>query len=296
MTAIAAGVVSFNPDRNLALLCTELAAQGCAVFVHDNASATGQEVLAECERSGARVVRADQNTGVAGGLADLLAQTATGFEWLLTFDQDSQVPEGYVEALRDSPAAADAQVAIVAPRVIETATGATVQGRADDTGPRALSRVITSGALCRIAALDQVGGFRSDLFIDYVDYDLSLRLTTAGWKLMLHPDAVLQHTIGAQSTHRVVGKLAIITSNHSPDRQYYKFRNYLLLLRDRTLWADPRSAVLDGLALLWAPVKIVLFEQNRQAKLRAIGQGLADGVRGRGGPRPAARSQVVGGR
>jgi rhamnosyltransferase len=137
-----------------------------------------------------------------------------------------------------------------------------------------------------VEALNQIGGFREDLFIDYVDYDVCLRLRASGWKVAVEPAAVLRHTIGAQTPHRLLWLVPVDSSNHSPDRQYYKYRNYVLLARDRTLQVDLRSMVLDAAALLWQPVKIMLFERDRRQKLRAMGQGVTDGIRGRTGVRP----------
>jgi len=288
--AIAAGIVTFNPGAGLRSLCEELLAQECTVLIHDNASTAGIDVLAACEALGAIVHRSADNTGVAGGLAGLLARVTGTHDWLATFDQDSGIEPGFIAALASSAPASDPGVAVVAPRVIETASGATVQGPPDGLEPVAVVRVITSGALCRVAALNEAGGVREDLFIDYVDYDLCLRLRRAGWEVVVVPAAVLYHSIGAQTHHRLLGVVAVHASNHSPDRQYYKYRNYVLLARDRTLMADPRSAVLDGAALLWQPLKIALFERNRLAKLRAMAQGVAHGVQGRTGSRPAASS------
>jgi rhamnosyltransferase len=286
MPTVAAGIVAFNPQQGLTLLVAQLVGRDCPVLVHDNGSTCGLDVLADCEGLGATIVRAGGNSGIAGGLAALLDRATGSYEWLLTFDQDSLIEDGYVDGIMASATLADPKVAIVAPRVVETASGATVQGPAQDGRPREVARVISSGALCRVAALNAIGGFREDLFIDYVDYDLCLRLRAAGWKVVIEPKAVLHHTIGAQTSHRLLGILPVETSNHSADRQYYKYRNYLLLARDRTLLGDPRSAVLDAGALLWGPLKILLFENDRGAKLRAIGHGVADGIARRTGVRP----------
>ena len=213
---------------------------------------------------------------------------ATEASWLLPFDQDSQIDVGYVRALTQSPALDDPQTAIVAPIVFEQAMSRVVQGHDEWSEPTEVRRVITSGALCRVAAIAAVGGVRTDLFIDYVDYDLCLRLRTGGWKMVVEPAARMNHRIGEMSRHRLIGVFPVFTSNHSADRQYYKYRNYVLLARDGTLWRDPTSAVLDGAALLWGPAKVLLFEGDRVAKLRAMAQGVRDGIRGRAGVRAPA--------
>lgn len=150
--------------------------------------------------------------------------------------------------------------------------------------------MITSGALCRVQALDAVGGFRPELFIDHVDHDVCLRLRRAGWRLRITEAVEMRHSIGGMRDHRVVGGLSVRNSHHAADRQYYKVRNFLLLVRDGTAAVDPGWAARVGLALAWAPLKVILFEDDKAAKVRAACNGVRDGLRGVVGPRAAPRS------
>ena len=284
--SLRAGVVSFQPPESLVSLCSSLVAQGCHVSVVDNGSSSGAEVLAACERAGADVVRLGRNAGVSGALSALV-DMVTDEEWLLTFDQDSAVTDDFVTRLTSSPAVADPRVAVVGPMVRDERSGVLLQGDAAATAVYDVLGVITSGSLCRTRALHQVG-VRSDLFIDYVDWDLCLRLRAAGWRVVVEPSAVMLHSIGAARTHRVAGGLKVRASHHSADRQYYRYRNFLLLARAGTLRAEPRWALRHAAALTWGPLKIAILERDRGAKLRAIATGVRDGLRGRGGPRPTS--------
>lgn len=278
------GVVSYNPPESLVALCAAVLAQGCRVRVIDNGSRTGAEVLVACEEAGAEVVRLGSNTGISGALAVLL-DAAVEDDWLLTLDQDSRLPDDFVRLLAGSAAVSDPEVAVVGPVVRDELSADVLQG--DPQAPSAydVMGVITSGSLCRTGALRAVGGFRADLFIDYVDWDLCLRLRAAGWRVAVEPAAVLLHSLGATRTHSVAG-VGVRASHHSADRQYYKYRNFLLLARAGTLRGAPRWSVRQAAALAWGPLKIVLLERERIAKLRAIAAGVRDGLRGRGGSRP----------
>ena len=282
--SLSVGVVSYDPPESLVTLVFALVAQGCRVRVVDNGSNTGADVLVDCEEAGAEVVRLGRNTGVSGALGALLDAVGAD-EWLLTLDQDSRLTEGFVDHLVDSPAAADRAVAVVGPLVRDEKTGDVLQGDPTAAAWYAVPGVITSGSLCRTSALREVGGARADLFIDYVDWDLCLRLRAAGWRVAVEPAALMLHSLGRTRTHRVAGA-AIRTSHHSADRQYYKYRNFLLLARAGTLRVDPRWALRHAAALAWGPLKIMLLEHDRRAKLRAISAGVRDGLRGQGGPRP----------
>lgn len=283
-TDVLAVVVAYNPDPPIASLCRTLIADGCRVLIVDNASTAGLDAVRACQIAGADVLRMPENVGVGGALAAAHSRTA-GFDWLLTFDQDSIVEAGFVGALRASTATHEGLVAMVGPTVVDGDGGALLQGDGTQSAAYHVPLIITSGALCRVAALDHVGGFRADLFIDHVDTDICLRLRRNGWQIAIEPAATMRHTIGAMRTHRVAGALQIRNSHHSAERQYYKYRNYVLLLRDGTARADRRWAMRTGLALGWSPLKILAFETDKRAKLGAAAAGIRDGLRGRTGHR-----------
>lgn len=284
---VLAVVVTFNPGPLLPRLCADLIEAGIAVLVVDNASVEGQEALEASDAAGADVLRLPDNRGVSGALNVGLAR-AGGAAWLLTFDQDSVIGPGFVQGLLESAPVRDPRAAVVAPRIVDAASGTVLQG-GNHTQPVAARMVITSGALCRVAGLTSVNGFRDDLFIDHVDHDICLRLRRGGWQIWTTPDAVMKHSIGAMRASQVVPGLAVRNLHHSADRAYYKYRNYLLLVRSGTAGADPRWALRTGLALAWGPIKVLFFETDRRAKFAATGAGLLDGMRGRGGRRRPPR-------
>ncbi|HEY5482722.1 MAG TPA: glycosyltransferase [Propionibacteriaceae bacterium] len=280
---VEAAIVSYNPAPSLLTLVTDLVAAGIPVEVVDNASTSGADVLEECAAAGATLTLLSTNTGVAGALNHALESTTA--EWLLTFDQDSVLTAHTLEQLLGSPATGSERVAIVAPVVRHEATARPLQG---DPGRREwyeTDRAITSGSLCRVDALRAVGGFRTDLVIDFVDWDLCLRLRKAGWRIAIEPTAVIEHSIGRASTHRVPLIGEVSTSNHTADRQYYKYRNYLLLARSGQLAQEPRWSARTAFGLGLGVGKVLAFESDRGAKLAAIAAGVRDGFAGRGGTR-----------
>ncbi len=284
---VEAAIVSYNPAPSLLTLVTALVAAGIPVEIVDNASTSGSDVLEECTAVGATLTLLDTNTGVAGALDHALDGTSA--DWLLTFDQDSVLTAHALDQLLGSGAAESARTAIVAPVVRDEATARLLQGDPGRSRWYETERVITSGSLCRVQALRHVGGFRTDLVIDFVDWDLCLRLREAGWHITVEPRAVLQHSIGHWSSHSVPLLGQVTTSNHSPDRQYYKYRNYLLLARSGDLVHDPAWSARTALGLALGVGKVLAFESDKKAKLTAIAAGLRDGVAGRGGIRRARR-------
>ncbi len=283
---VAAAIVSYNPTASLPHLVKTLTAAGIPVEVVDNASSNGLEHLLASRDAGATVTTLDTNTGVAGALETAL--DATTADWLLTFDQDSTVTPESLEKLIGSPAIERPTVAVVAPVALDEASGEPLQGDPTRTGWYEVERVFTSGALCRVVALRAVGGFRTDLVIDFVDWDLCVRLRKARWLIAIEPAAILEHSIGRATTHHVPLVGEVTTTNHNPDRQYYKYRNYLLLARAGKLGPDTRWAVRTALGLGLGVGKVLAFEDDKAAKLAAIAAGVRDGVTGRTGTRQSA--------
>jgi rhamnosyltransferase len=281
---VLAVVVAYNPAPSIERLCRTLIADGCKVLIVDNASTTGLDAVDACKAAGADILRMAENVGVSGALVAAHAR-AGGLRWLLTFDQDSVVEAGFVGALRSSSATREDHVAMVGPQVVDEHGGAHLQGDSAHSASYHVPLIFTSGALCRVSALDDIGGFRSDLFIDHVDHDVCLRLRRRGWLIAIEPAARMRHSIGAMRTHRVAGAFGIRNSHHSPERQYYKYRNYVLLVMDGTARTDRRWELRAGLALAWGPLKIVAFEEDKRAKLGAVAAGVCDGLRGRTGRR-----------
>jgi GT2 family glycosyltransferase len=285
---VAAAIVSYNPTVELPHLVETLIAAGIPVEVVDNSSSTGLEHLLASRDAGATVTTLDTNTGVAGALQTAL--DATTADWLLTFDQDSTVTAESLARLVGSPASAGPTVAVVAPVALDKESGEPLQGDPTKTEWYEVERVITSGALCRVVALRAVGGFRTDLVIDFVDWDLCVRLRKARWLIAIEPTAILEHSIGRATTHHVPFVGDVTTTNHTPDRQYYKYRNYLLLARTGKLGPDTRWSLRTALGLGLGVGKVLAFEDDKAAKLAAIAAGVRDGVAGRpGNRRPTLR-------
>ena len=277
-------IVAHNPGERLAKLCMILC-RDAPVLVIDNASTSGADVLRSCASLGAEILHLASNVGVAGGLAEGLAYFHDR-EWIATFDQDSVVEPGFLLALASTSELSDDSVAMIGPTIIDAESGATLQ----PVPPGDARFLITSGALCRVRALNDVGGFRPELFIDHVDHDVCLRLRRRGWRLRVTGDVVMRHSIGEPRDHHIIGRLSVRTSHHTADRQYYKYRNFVLLLRDGTAAIDKAWIARVGLALAWGPIKMVLFEEDKIGKVRSALAGVHDGVRGITGPRPAAET------
>jgi rhamnosyltransferase len=131
---------------------------------------------------------------------------------------------------------------------------------------------IASGSLIPIRTLDTVGVMDEDFCIDNVDYDFSLRIVRSRMKILAVRDAVLHHALGCCQDHTLVG-MRVTTTNHSPMRRYYIYRNRLRLWRKHGLYV-PSFVLLDMCAIAFDIFKILCLEKKKRAKFRAIFSGM----------------------
>jgi rhamnosyltransferase len=289
-STIAAGVVTYEPD--LDLLATNIAAiksQVDLVYVFDNGSTNSGEMAARIGNA-AVVLLGGRNQGIAAALNAIARRAmADGYEWLVTLDQDSVPMPGMVRELADS---VDDRIALSTPYVIDRNKLSIEEYRAlrlprvQEYRRAASKGAITSGGLLRLSVLRDIGGFDERFFIDYVDYDLNIRLMKSGYSIVRANRAQLSHQVGdarrtwLRAPRRTLdGKWTLenfYSFGHSPSRCYYKSRNRILYTRKH--W---RSIGLRNEGIVQIPQQIfltALFEKERLAKLRAFSAGIRDGI------------------
>lgn len=219
------------------------------------------------------------NQGIAHALNRGVAHAvARGMSWALTMDQDSLLPPDYVASLTELLNAEPAleKTASVAGAFHDSdGTFNTVAARSG----RQVDYLITSANLVRISAIQEVGGFRDDFFIDYVDYDISFKLRRAGWRVLQYPEVSYNHRIGESETKTVLAA-GFRVSNHSAFRRYYIARNRIVFARE-IFHENPRFAMMDLFRLFKEQIKIVLGEDDKLRKLKASYLGAVDGLSNR---------------
>ncbi len=282
-------VTAFRPDERLAAVVRSAAGQCARVVVVDNTPLgergasellvgagvpTGADDHVLVHRSGA-------NLGLAGAL-NLGTGLAGEAGALLLLDQDSVLPDDAV--LRLGAHLSDPRVAVAAPVPWDAGAGRYLDPRAARRPELAdLPVVITSGMLVRRSALDAVGPFREDFFVDSIDQDLCLRLRRDGWRVLQDRSVRLPHSLG-ETRWRGVGPLRLRSTQHPTWRLYWAARNGIVLAREN--WRREPVWVATSLALLgYVALTVLLFEPPRRARLRTMAHGLRDGWAGRTDPR-----------
>ncbi len=280
--SVCAVIVTYNPQvtfiENIAMVAAQV---GGVVVVDNGPSGATEQYLRELEgQLSCKVIRNPENLGIAAALnLGVKFAMQAGFGWVCTFDQDSRVSERFIpQMLETYQRAPDPEkVALIAPSYVDRESGINVRLRCAGDGE--ILAAMTSGSMIPVSVIRQLGFFDESLFIDAVDTEFCLRARQKGMSILQSP-AVLLHSLGRTTYHRFLG-LQFGATNHSAARHYYIARNRLRLLSRYAgdwpwVWREIRGMIFDD-------VKILLVEDQKWQKFRAMAAGAADALSGKFG-------------
>jgi rhamnosyltransferase len=141
--------------------------------------------------------------------------------------------------------------------------------------------LIASGMLVPTAVLRDVGMMDESLFIDHVETDWCMRARAKGYRMLGVCAARMSHRLGERPSRAFAGRRFFI---RNPARHYYIFRNSILLYHRP--YAPLGWCIGDAAKLLLMFALIAVSCTPRMQHIRAMIDGIADGLRGRTGPRP----------
>jgi len=283
---VCAVIVSYNPPDALLDSLAAIRPQVTHLVLVDNGSAFDSVQMLEIARStlNCEVIRNGSNIGIAKALNRGISYARSrGSQHVLFFDQDSKVANSdYVASLLEAygRSSGSIPIAMVAPCYVDRISGTHLPiARRRDGSPIS---TMTSGTLVPIKTFAALGQYDERLFIDYVDIEFCLRCHQSRYVILEAPQAVLLHTLGRPTRHRLFGK-SFVTTNHSASRRYYITRNRLLtMLR---YWRDWQWLSYELKLSLSELVKVVFVEENTKDKLSCATRGIADALRNRTGRR-----------
>jgi rhamnosyltransferase len=280
--SVCAVIVTYRPGVSFEENVLAIASQGVGTLVIDNGSGAEMEqrLYALADQLGCKVICNHRNLGIAAALnLGLKYALESGFDWVCTFDQDSLVDEDFFSKMLATYEQAQHRemISLIAPSYVDRETG--IQVRLRRSGSGEILAAMTSGSMMPVSAIRKLGFFDESLFIDAVDKEYCLRARRNGMQIVQSP-AVLMHSLGRTTYHRVLG-LRFGATNHSVGRRYYIARNSLRVLLQYAddwtwVWKESLWMVLDT-------AKVILVEHNKWKKLRATASGITDAMRGRMG-------------
>jgi rhamnosyltransferase len=261
------------------------------------------EQEAEDRQSSLKIIFNEENLGIATALNQ-------GFQWaieedfkqIITFDQDSFPAKGMVFTLQKALETyqKNQNLAIVAPIIADPLVKVKAryprskykvffERKACDGGVlENVTSVITAGSLYDLGIYQELGPFRDDFFIDYVDTEYCLRANQRGYKIIVACDAYLNHRLGEREKRNLLGR-AHYPTFHSPLRWYYISRNRIPMLKKYALHF-PHWLFYEIIASSYTLIRMLFFENHKWKKLVTIFLGTRDGLRGQMGK---ARDEII---
>jgi len=228
-----------------------------------------------------------------------------GFQWMISFDQDSKPMAGLVAGLWTSHER-HPEAAVVGSHIVEEGMASSSyrwlrqhphwpvlfqRAACRDRDLSSVTFVVSSGSLIELEVWQQLGGFDEGLFIDYVDSDYCLKALRVGRSIAVAADARLHHQLGARLPGRFFG-MNLRPMHHAAFRHYYQARNRVRIWRRHAL-AVPHWALFDLSFACLNAFRVIIFESSKWAKFKAMLLGTWDGVRGRSGSCSRQRMRVL---
>ena len=209
-------------------------------------------------------IKMNGNEGIAKALATGLEKAKMeNYDWCLTIDQDSRISQNignnniyyYLKKYNE--------YGIISLNYDEKFN--------NESEIINVKTWITSGNFININQYNKINGFKEELFIDYVDFDLCHQFYKKNIKIGVIPNIKIQHQIGKPITKMFLWR-KFNCMNHSPIRYYYRYRNSRYLYKkDRMFYFKIyyHEMIIDFF-------KMILFEKNRKSKIKMIKKGLKD--------------------
>jgi len=197
---------------SLAELCvrhSELA-QRMALLVYDNSPEPQTEPLDRWSFGAIEYHHAEKNDGLAVAYNRALSMArAGGLEWLLLLDQDTVLNPELMPAMFSTLASAvPTEVCAIVPRLMGEGRLLSPQivGRlhnvdypaAETEISRSQVTAFNAAACLRVRAVEAIGGFPGEYWLDYLDHVMFHRLQAAGGRVLIL-NLVMQHRLSVHS-------------------------------------------------------------------------------------------------
>lgn len=284
-SSVWAVVVTYNPTPDFEANVRAVVPQVKKLIIVDNQSSAASRQLVEkvARTYEAESIWSEQNLGIASALnvGVRIALSSNDCRWVLMLDQDSQVSRDFVATCLNAYEACPFKetVALIGANYQLPLRNPPQAPCGDQRTPRfrEIVSLMTSGTLAKAEVFSTCGGFDESFFMDYVDHEFCFRVRRRGFRIIQVSDAILQHRLGAPTSHQLFG-ISFITSNYSPSRRYHNARNRIICYR-RYFVTETTWILSDWIRWLRETVKMILVEPDRRRKLASVIRGGWEGFK-----------------
>lgn len=180
---------------------------------------------------------------------------------ILFFDQDSCMEINEIKKL---------QMMLYSEKIDSVALVGPGMYKYKNSGICEVTETISSGSMIPVKVLSEIGLFKEDYFIDFVDYEWCWRAHNYGLKVYVIGDVKINH----QTENDVQRRFG--HTMESPYRLYYIYRNLFWALKDTNMGFNFELKWL--LRYFIKAFFQVIIANNRINRLRQISLGVFDGV------------------
>ena len=276
---IVSGIVLYNPEiERLQQNIEAILPQVDRIILFNNGSVNIKKIkylIKKYNKGKIELLEAKNNEGVAKALNEISKVAyKENFQWLLTLDQDTVVKGNLINIYRRYLKLPNLGQLSCDYQDVNLPTKKQDKF-AKDNMIKNVRKCITSGTLININALKEVGGFDEKLFIDKVDDDISYLLREKGYCNYKINVLGMMHELGKIKKKEIFGK-EVMTSNYNAFRRYYIARNNIIISRRYANEESMKQNLIDQLKE-W--ILILLFEDDKLNKSKAITRGIYDGIK-----------------
>lgn len=274
-------VTLYNPSEKEFNNCRILSQQVDTVILCDN-SQESHETVFQNEKN---IIYITKNENLGLGAAFNVALKNDTYGWkdddlIIFFDQDSQIGEGYIQALQDEYRKIETLIpnlGCLGPVFYNTSNGRTERPRqkkniTDETYE--VSNTITSSLMMRYGNLKRIDFWNEKVFLDLADWDLCWRMQKAGMVCCMTEKVVLHHSVG--NGEKKVGPIKLRVGQ--PFREYYQTRDALYLLQENYVPLKMRLRLIANVTI--RPVVHYLMLDDKKSRMKFTRRGINDYKKG----------------
>ena len=274
-------VTLYNPSEKEFNNCRILSQQVDTVILCDN-SQESHETVFQNEKN---IIYITKNENLGLGAAFNVALKNDTYGWkdddlIIFFDQDSQIGEGYIQALQDEYRKIETLIpnlGWLGPVFYNTSNGRTERPRqkkniTDETYE--VSNTITSSLMMRYGNLKRIDFWNEKVFLDLADWELCWRMQKAGMVCCMTEKVVLHHSVG--NGEKKVGPIKLRVGQ--PFREYYQTRDALYLLQENYVPLKMRLRLIANVTI--RPVVHYLMLDDKKSRMKFIRRGINDYKKG----------------
>jgi len=200
------------------------------LIIIDNSDIDNSGLLSGLDKTKIIYISNKENKGIAAALNQgCKLGIDNGADWVLTMDQDSFFPENNVSTFIQLANEYEdfEKVAIFTPVHFDSRNNVPKPSFAIQYTQ--LNYTMTSGNLLSLKALKQVGFFLEELFIDWVDEEICLRICKNNLQIVRINTVFLEHFVGNGTRKINFFGFPKYVDDYTPVRFYYITRNVLII-------------------------------------------------------------------